>query len=247
MRKIEPFPGELERGVVEKPFRTRSGGMGVQHVVQWVLTDEQREWLCRWFPEVENSRLMAASGMTHSTLHRFARKFGLKKSVDGMRGIKKRQSAHIKRLCEANGWYDSLRGKAPSEATMLATKQMWQEIREGKRKHPLHVVKERNPARYKRLMRKKSELRKETISKERRRLDYGLPRQTRLKAVVMYPYTHRQTNHRYHALMRGYILMADCSEEGGERYNIYYDEHTRRTELFERNLEADGFRVKEVK
>ena len=39
----------------------------------------------------------------------------------------------------------------------------------------------------------------------------------------MCPYTKRQTSHRYNALKRGYIIMEDCSEQGGERYNIYYD------------------------
>jgi hypothetical protein len=55
----------------------------------------------------------------------------------------------------------------------------------------------------------------------------------------------RQTSHRYNAVKRGYIVMEDCTEQGGERYNIYYDNNTQRTPLFERNLKADGFRVRE--
>jgi hypothetical protein len=41
--------------------------------------------------------------------------------------------------------------------------------------------------------------------------------------------------------------MTDCSEQGGERYNIYYDKDTERAEIFERNLIADGFHIKEWK
>ena len=114
--KIDPFPGTLTK----QPLRHNSMG--------YVLTDEQRAWLCKWFPEEENSRLMKASGMSHSTLHRFAREFGLTKSPKGWKRIKKRQAAHIKRVCEKNGYYDSLRGKQPSEACRKATAQMWQDI-----------------------------------------------------------------------------------------------------------------------
>jgi hypothetical protein len=37
--------------------------------------------------------------------------------------------------------------------------------------------------------------------------------------------------------------MADCSPEGGERYNIYYDQCTQRSLIFEKNLEKDGFTI----
>ena len=72
-----------------------------------------------------------------------------------------------------------------------------------------------------------------------------MERKTRLKCIVMCPYTRRQTAHRYNALKRGYIIMEDCSEQGGERYNIYYDSDTQRTPIFERNLLKDGFHIKE--
>ena len=211
----------------------------------YVLTDEQRAWLCKWFPEEENSRLMKASGMSHSTLHRFAREFGLTKSPKGIKRIKKRQAAHIKRVCEKNGYYDSIRGKQPSEATRKATAQMWQDIRDGKREHPARIMKRTNPRKYRKWMKHKSEARKETIRKEKRRVIYGMERKTRLRRIVTCPYTKRQVSHRYNALKRGYIVMEDCSEQGGERYNIYYDGQTSRAPIFEKNLLKDGFKIKE--
>jgi hypothetical protein len=39
--------------------------------------------------------------------------------------------------------------------------------------------------------------------------------------------------------------MEDCSEQGGERYNIYYDGQTSRAPIFEKNLLKDGFKIKE--
>ena len=238
--KLPPFPGTLTK----KPVSSGRGYGGT--TMKWVLTEEQREWLCRWFPEVENSRLMTASGMSHSTLHRFAREFHLTKSERGLRGIKKRQAAHIKRVCERNGYYASLRGHPVSEACMQGTARMWQEIREGKREHPTRILKRTNPRKYRKWMQRKSEERRETIRKELLRVKYGLERKTRLKAVVMCKYTRRQTSHRYNALRRGYIVMEDCSESGGERYNIYYDNQTHRSEKFENNLISDGFNVRQL-
>ena len=245
--KIDPFPGVLTLQFVDRPFTTKLGKAGCQRVKACVLTDEQRAWLCKWFPEEENSRLMKASGMSHSTLHRFAREFGLTKSPKGIKRIKKRHAAHIKRVCEKNGYYESLRGKQPSEATKLGTIRMWQDIRDGKREHPARIMKRTNPRKYRKWMQRKSKERKETIRKEMRRVLYGLERQTKLKCIVMCKYTKSQTSHRYNALKRGYIVMQDCSEQSGERYNIYYDDQTERAPIFERHLLADGFKLLEWK
>ena len=228
--KIDPFPGALTKQ--RKKYTTA-----------YVLTPEQEAWLRRWFPEVENARLMKASGLSHSTLHRITREMGLKKSEKGMQGIKRRQAAHIKRLCERNGYYDSLRGRKPSEACRQATARMWQEIREGLREHPARIMKRTNPRKYKKWMENKSLERSKTIRRETLRALYGMQRQTRLKCIVLCKYTRSQTSHRYNALKRGYFVMADCSEQGGERYNIYYDENTERSTIFERNLMKDGFKI----
>jgi len=236
--KIDPFPGILTKQPVA------SGRKLAGTVMKWVLTDEQKEWLCKWFPEVENSVIMQASGMSHSTMHRFARDLGLTKSEKGIKGIWKRQAAHIKRVCEKNGYYDSLRGRQPSEATRIATAKMWQEILEGKREHPFKIMKRQNPRKYRKYLQHKSESRKEQIKKEIRRVLYGMQRQTKLRCVVMCKYTTSQTSHRYNALKRGYIIMEDCSEQSGERYNIYWDEYTERASIFERNLIKDGFNLK---
>jgi hypothetical protein len=186
---------------------------------------------------------MEVSGMRASTLHMFARKYGLTKSEKGIRRIRKRQAASIKRKLEKNGYYASMRGRKPSEACVEAVRNMWQEVRDGKRVHPIHAMKHDDPKRYQQYMQRKSEVRKEAIRKEQMRVMYGLERKTNLINIVMRAYTRSQTTHRYNALRRGYFVMSDCSEQGGERYNIYYDEQTTRSERFERNLIADGFQV----
>jgi hypothetical protein len=148
-------------------------------------------------------------------------------------------------VCEKNGYYDSLRGRQPSEACRKAAAQMWQDIRDGKREHPARIMRRENPRKYRKWMERRSQERKEVIRKERRRMLYGMERKTRLKCIVLCKYTKRQVNHRYNALKRGYIVMEDCSEQSGERYNIYYDDNTQRSTIFEQNLIKDGFHVKE--
>ena len=240
--KIEPFPGVLTAQMVERPYITKTGKQGCNRVKAFVLTDEQEAWFRKWFPEVENSVIAEASGMSFNVLHKFARQYGLTKSEKGLKGIKRRQAAHIKRLCERNGYYDSLRGRQPSAAAVEATKKRWQEVREGKREHPIKALKRKNPRKYKRKMQERSEERKELIRKERRREIYGLERKTNLR-LPMNKYTRRQVSHRYNALKRGYYVMLDCSEGSGERYNIYYNEETKRSQYFEQNLIKDGFKI----
>ena len=217
------------------PFHHRS--------LKIVLTPEQEEWLKQWYPTVENSRLMKASGLKHSALHRFARDLHLTKSKKGWNAIKRRQARHIKRVCEKNGYYDSLRGKPMSEACKEGTRRMWQEIREGKREHPARIMARVHPRKYKQWMQRKSAERREAIRREVMRMKWGLPRKTRLRVAVMNPYSRNQVNRRYLAQRRGYIIADDCSEESGNRYVIFYDENTTRSELFEKNSIKDGFRI----
>ena len=208
----------------------------------FVLTDEQKAWLVKWFPTIENKRLVKASGLSEGVIHRLARKLGLKKSEKGLHQIMKRQSKVCKRTCEKNGYYYSLRGRQPSEATKEGTRKMWQDIREGKREHPFKVLKKMNPKKYKAFMANKSKERSESIRKEKLRMMYGLERKTRLKTVVLVPYKRSQIAHRFAALRRGYLLDEDCREGQPGRYVIYYNDQTERSEIFERNCIKDGFR-----
>lgn len=224
--KIEDFPGEL-----------------VKIKNKYEYSDEQKAWLFKYFPIVENHILLRVSGMTHSALHRFARKYGLTKSEKGMKAIKRRQAAHVKKVCEKNGYYASMRGRKPSEACKEGTKRMWAEIREGKRQHPFQVMKKKSRYLYKKFVEKMSVSRKELIRKEMLRTVYGLDRKTNLSMVVTCRFKRSQCAHRYNAKRRGYILPADISEQGIERYNIYYDDSTNRCKVFERNLIRDGFQL----
>ena len=207
-----------------------------------VLNDEQRAWLCQWFPTIENKRLAKAMGISLYKLHCFARELHLTKSDEGWRAIKRRQTKAMAKTNRKNGCYDRKRGHAPSEATMEGNRRRWEEVRAGLRELPQDTAKRKHPRKWKASLKKRSENRKEMIRKEKQRIIYGLERKTNLKIVVMTPYTRSQTHHRHNALKRGYLLDMDCSEGQPGRYVIYYDDETNRSEQFEKNCIADGFR-----
>lgn len=243
--KLPTFPGRLTMQWVERTFLNSDGRESIKKVRTYNMSNDQQDWLRRCYPETENGVLLEKMGncISLGTLHRMAKELGLKKSEAGMRRIRKRHAAQVKRICEKNGYYASLRGKRPSDQCMHAMAKMWQEVKEGKREHPAQVMKRENPRRYRKWMERKSIERKASIQRETRRMLYGLERQTKLKCVVLTKYTKSQTSHRYNALRRGYFVMQDCSEQSGERYNIYYDDTTERSSRFEKNLVDDGFNL----
>lgn len=197
-----------------------------------ILTDEQKDWLRRWFPEVECKRLMKASGLTYYAIHHFAQTEGLTKSEKGLRTIMKRVARKANKTKKDNGYFESIRGKRPHENAIEATRQRWQQ--------GFHPYRQLSPRRYKQCMERKSEAQKDAIRRERRRDIYGLERKTALH-LPMSPYTKSQLAHRQYALKHGYLLSTDIAEGHGERYVIYYDGETDRRPVFERNAEKNGF------
>ena len=226
---MKRFPGTIERG-------------GKNHR-EVILNEEQEAWLVRWYPVTENKRLAKAMGVSMEAMRNYAYRIGVKgKSEAGMAAIRKRQGKAAAKTNERNGCYDRKRGKPVSEATRKGLLKRWQDVREGRRLSPMEELKRRDPKAYEANLRMKSELRKDMIRKEQRRVLYGMERKTKLKVVVLKPYTQSQSHHRYNALKRGYLLDVDCSEGQPGRYVIYYDDDTHRSERFEKNCIADGFR-----
>lgn len=199
------------------------------------LTPEQEEAFRKYFPIRFNRDIMEMFGLSFTTVHRLAREMGLKKN---MKVIQHKHAMHNKKVCEQNGYYDSIRGKQVSEACKEGMRRKWAEGF-----HPLKQIKEANPRRYKALMKKRSEDRKEVIRKAKRRLEIGLPPGTNLH-IPVYDYSRTQTLQRHYAKKQGYIV-GSKRENSGERYIIYYTKDTIRGERFEKNLEKNGFTVKE--
>ena len=199
---------------------------------EYYLEGELKERFCKLFPKNTNRRMMTWFGISFSTLQRFKREFGLEKD---MKSIIRQQAKDTKRICEKNGYYASIRGKAPSEACMEATRQL-----RAAGFHPIKQLKANNPRRYKQLMRKKSEQRKELWRKERLRVFYGLDRQTNLR-IPTNPMSRRATAQKY-AMIKACNYFPDPL---GDPHVICYDNETQRSARREATAAKHGLKVVE--
>lgn len=135
-----------------------------------------------------------------------------------------------------------MKGRKPSEACLAAVRRRLQDISEGRIPHPYKVMRTNEPERWRQMIEKMSNGRKELVRKEKLRVVYGLEQKTNI-VIVMCRYKDSQRRRRHSARKRGYIVPDECSEMGSTRYVIYYDDDTRRSRVFERNLIRDGFKV----
>lgn len=200
---------------------------------EYYLEGELKERFCKLFPKNSNRRMMAWFGISFSTLQRFKHEFGLEKD---MQSIRKQQAKDTKRICERNGYYASIRGKAPSEACMEATRQL-----RAAGFHPMKQLKATNPRKYKRLMRKRSEQRKELYRKEQLRAFYGLERQTNLR-IPAAPLSHSASSHK-HAMIKSCNYFADPL---GDPHIVCYDSETQRSARREATAAKYGLKVVEA-
>ena len=200
---------------------------------EYYLEGELKERFCKLFPKNSNRRMMTWFGISFSTLQRFRRELGLQKD---MRAIRKQLAKDIKKICEKNGYYDSLRGHAPSEACQEATRKMWAEGF-----HPMKQLKAKKPRRYRMVLRKRSEKRKELWHKERLRLKYGLERKTRLH-IPLNNIPHRAAAHKY-------LMIRQCNyfaDPLGDPYVVCYDSQTQRSARREATAAKHGLKVVEA-
>ena len=200
---------------------------------EYYLEGELKERFCKLFPKNSNRRMMKWFGISFSTLQRFKREFGLEKD---MQAVRKQQAKDIKKICERNGYYASIRGKVPSEACMEASRQL-----RASGFHPIKQLKANNPRKYKRLMRKKSEQRKELWRKERMRMVYGLERRTKLR-LPLNSLTHAASACKY-------VMIMECNyfaDPDGDSHIICYDSQTRRSARREATAAKHGLKVVEA-
>lgn len=202
-------------------------------VKEYYLEGELKERFCKLFPKNSNRRMMTWFGISFSTLQRFKREFGLEKD---MQAVRKQQAKDIKKICERNGYYDSIRGKAPSEACLEATRRL-----RASGFHPMKQLKANNPRKYRQLMRKKSEKRKELWRKERLRAFYGLERKTNLR-IPSSPLSHSASSHK-HAMIKCCNYFADPL---GDPHIVCYDSDTQRSARREATAAKYGLKVVEA-
>lgn len=208
------------------PMRATPESNGVK---TYVLEGELKKKFIKLFPKNSNRRMMEWFGISFSTVQRFKNELGLKKD---MKAIRRQLTMDVKKTCEENGWYDSLRGKPTSEA-----------CREGTRRLRasgfclLKELKKKNPRRYKAYLLRRSEACKELFRKERLREEYGLERKTKLR-LSQRPITSSAASFKFLMIhKRNYFAVP------GHTWWIAYDSETDRSERSEATARKHGFEI----
>lgn len=70
-----------------------------------ILSDKDEKWLIKHFKHTKNDEIMLHLGLSHSSLHRFARKLGLKKTKQFMKKMQTDASSKAKASHLRNGTY----------------------------------------------------------------------------------------------------------------------------------------------
>lgn len=208
------------------PMRVTPESNGVK---TYVLEGELKKKFIKLFPKNSNRRMMEWFGISFSTVQRFKNEFGLKKD---MKAIRRQQIMDVKKTCEENGWYDSLRGKPTSEACREGTRRL-----RASGFCPLKELKKKNPRRYKAHLLRRSEARKELFRKERLREEYGLERKTKLR-LSQRPITSSAASFKFLMIhKRNYFAVP------GHTWWIAYDSETDRSERSEATARKHGFEI----
>lgn len=184
-----------------------------------VLTPEQQDWLREHFATTLNKDVAAHLGVSLRTTVRLARELGLEKDPAWFHGVVMERCAM---MAEAN------RGEGNAGKANL--------LKYGKRYRfkPGVTSRERlGDERECQRLEKSAATRRETIRKERMRINWGLEQETKLKIGHCKP----KTALRYNLKRRGYIIP-------GRGANIaFFDSATRRSETMEQHARQRGITI----
>ena len=186
-----------------------------------VLTDEQQQWLRDNFANTLNKDCAAHLGISESSVHRWARQLGLTKDPDWFHALvmeRVRMMADVNRGPGNHGKKNLHLGEPHRFRKGQTNRERYGEENE------------RRP------IQRAAATRRETIRKERMRVRWGLPQETKLRVI-----SNPQARYARYALKsRGYIIPARGSLEA------YWDENTTRSIIVENNAAQAGIKVKPV-
>ncbi|MGN1211361.1 MAG: hypothetical protein ACI4TM_06720 [Candidatus Cryptobacteroides sp.] len=140
------------------------------------LTDKELDWLVKKFGNTDNWELADQLGISESTLHRLARRFGLKKSKAFMRRCQQESAKAAKYIRDKYGLNEAQRG-VYSENLQKGKKYQFKAGLNNRQRNG--EENERN-----RII-SSTITRRETIRRERLRIKAGLPQKTKLKLKVV--------------------------------------------------------------
>lgn len=187
-----------------------------------VFTDEQRQWLIDNYPTTLNRDLAAHLGISESSVHRWARLLGVKKDPDWFHGLVLERCALMARLNRGEG------NNGKNNLAILGEKTRFRKGQTNRERYG-----EENE---RRRIQRATESRRETVRKERMRVRWGLPQETKLRVIRNRP----ATELRYTLKRHGYII----PHRGAT--TVYYDASTNRRDVLEQHAAALNIQVLSV-
>lgn len=202
------------------------------------LTEREEKWIILHYKHTKNEDIMRKFDIGEGTLHRMARKHGLKKSPQQRRKMQQQASQAARTICRDYGLYDELSVRMKKKIADMKAR--------GERMpgsfRPGESNKDRlSPQRFRETMAKIHASRNESIRKDRIRIHFGLPQKTRMRLSYGGD-THQlrlRSQHRHIFRRHNYIV------DRGSNI-IYYDDLTDRHPLMEANAPKYGLTVKEA-
>lgn len=187
-----------------------------------VLAEEQKQWLRDNYATTLNKDCAAHLGISETSLHRQARRLGLKKDPGWFHQIVLERCAM---MAEAN------RGEGNHGKKNLLKYGAQTRFRKGQTNRERYG--EENE---RRRIQRAAVTRRETIRKEKQRVRWGLPQQTKMR-VISNP---RATQARYCLKKAGYILQGRCA------WQAFYTAGTHRIPSLEATAQAAGIKIQPV-
>lgn len=199
------------------------------------LSDKDLAWFIRHYKHTKNADIMQRLGIGESTLHRLARKHGLKKSRQHMRKAQAEASAAAREVCVRYGIYEETRQRMTVKMQEMYARG---EYIPGSFMPGVTNEQRLGPKRNRERIEKARSTRNESIRKDRVRIHFGLPQKLKLKLNYNgYTEAHRKkTIHRNLFRKHNYIV-----ERGSDE--VYYDELTDRRPNMEANAHKYGLTV----
>ena len=184
------------------------------------LTEKQLEWLERHFKHTKNEDIMKRLSISHSSLHRLARRLGLKKSPQHKARMLEYATRRANESNESNGTYPPKGFQIPNRNT----------CRKGE-----CILDKLSPKRRREAKEKRAATMRELREREKRRVLFGLEQETRLK-VIAQPKEKRTL--KYRMKRKGYV----CDKE--HPGTLLYGPNTDRSRKMERSAAKWGIEVK---
>lgn len=178
------------------------------------LTDKQKKWIINHFKNTKNAEITLKLGISESSLHRFARENGLKKTKQFQSKCQLNAAAKAKESHIRNKTYPPKGYIIPKSEEYRFKSGVSPEKRLGKKKNQERI-------------RKSAESRSITVKAEKRRVLFGLEQKTKLKVVAA---PHAKAAYRYTLKKRGYLV-----DRAGK--TILWNDNTNRSDIVERTAQ----------